>query len=64
MFGIEVGFYALGFLTCLALIAVIEEVNDKDKKAKRELRKRHRKALAEQKIDTNFGHCGWRCVSN
>lgn len=53
MFGIEVSFYALGFLTCLALIAVIEEVNDKDKKAKRELRKRHRKALAEQKIDTN-----------
>lgn len=53
MFGIEVAFYALGFLTCLGLIAVIEEVNDKDKKAKRELRRRHRKALAEQKIDTN-----------
>ena len=53
MFGIEVAFYALGFLTCLGLIAIIEEVNDKDKKAKRELRKRHRKALAEQTIDTN-----------
>lgn len=53
MFGIEVSFYFLGFLTCLGLIAIIEEVNDKDKKAKRELRRRHRKALAEQKIDTN-----------
>lgn len=53
MFGIEISFYALGFLTCLGLIAIIEEVNDKDKKAKRELRRRHRKALAEQKIDTN-----------
>lgn len=53
MFGIEISFYALGFLTCLGLITIIEEVNDKDKKAKRELRRRHRKALAEQKIDTN-----------
>lgn len=53
MFGIEISFYALGFLTCLALIAVIEEVNDKDRKAKRELRRKHRRALAEQKIDTN-----------
>ena len=53
MFGIEVAFYALGFLTCLGLIAIIEEVNDKDKKAKRELRRRHRRALAEQKIDSN-----------
>ena len=53
MFGIEVGFYFLGFLTCLILIAVIEEVNDKDKKNKRELKKRYRKMLKEQKIDSN-----------
>ena len=53
MFGIEVSFYFLGFLTCLALIAVIEEVNDKDKKNKKELKRRHRRALAEQKIDNN-----------
>lgn len=53
MFGIEISFYALGFLTCLALIAVIEEVNDKDRENKKELKRRHRKALAEQKIDTN-----------
>ena len=53
MFGIEVAFYALGFLTCLALIAVIEEVNDKDRENKKELRRKHRRALAEQKIDNN-----------
>ena len=53
MFGLEVAFYALGFLTCLGLIAVIEEVNDKDRKNKRELRRKHRRALAEQTIDDN-----------
>lgn len=53
MFGIEVSFYFLGFLTCLALIAIIEEVNDKEKKNKKELKRRYRKALAEQTIDTN-----------
>lgn len=53
MFGIEVAFYALGFLTCLGLIAVVEEVNDKDKKNKKELRRKHREALKEQTIDDN-----------
>lgn len=53
MFGIEVAFYALGFLTCLGLIAIIEEVNDKDKKNKKELRRKHREALKEQTIDNN-----------
>lgn len=53
MFGIEVGFYFLGFLTCLILIAVIEEVNDKDKKNKKELKRRYRKMLREQKIISN-----------
>jgi hypothetical protein len=53
MFGIEVAFYALGFLTCLALIAIITEVNDKDKKNKKELRKTYRNALAEQKVEDN-----------
>ena len=53
MFGIEVAFYALGFLTCLALIAIIEEVNDKDKKNKRELKRKYRRMLKEQKIDNN-----------
>ena len=53
MFGIEVAFYALGFLTCLGLIAIIEEVNDKDKKNKRELKRKYRRMLKEQKIDNN-----------
>lgn len=53
MFGIEVAFYALGFLTCLGLIAIIEEVNDKDRENKKELRRKHREALKEQKIDDN-----------
>jgi hypothetical protein len=53
MLGIEVAFYALGFLTCLGLIAVVEEVNDKDRENKKELRRKHRRALAEQKIDEN-----------
>ena len=53
MFGIEVAFYALGFLTCLALIAIITEVNDKDKKNKKELRKNYREQLTEQKVEDN-----------
>ena len=53
MLGIEVAFYALGFLTCLGLIAVVEEVNDKDRENKKELRRKHREALKEQKIDNN-----------
>ena len=47
MLGIEIGFYFLGFVTCLGLIAVIFEVNDKDHKHKRELRK-VRKELEKQ----------------
>lgn len=53
MFGIEIAFYALGFLTCLALIAIITEVNDKDKKNKKELRKTYREQLTEQTIEDN-----------
>jgi hypothetical protein len=53
MFGIEIAFYALGFLTCLALIAIITEVNDKDKKNKKELRKNYREQLTEQKVEDN-----------
>jgi hypothetical protein len=53
MFGIEIAFYALGFLTCLALIAIITEVNDREKSNKKELRKTYRNALAEQKVEDN-----------
>lgn len=53
MFGIEVAFYALGFLTCLALIAIITEVNDREKSNKKELRKTYREQLTEQKVEDN-----------
>ena len=53
MFGIEVAFYFIGFLSCLVLITIIEEVNDKDKRQKKELRKKYRRYLKEQQIETN-----------
>ena len=53
MLGIEIAFYALGFVTCLALIAIITEVNDKDKSNKKELRKNYREQLTEQTIEDN-----------
>ena len=53
MFGIEVAFYALGFISCLILIAIVEEVNDKDKRQKKELKRKYRKMLKEQTIETN-----------
>ena len=53
MLGIEVSFYFLGFLTCLFLIAIIEEVNDKDKSKKRELKRKYRTMLKQQKIESN-----------
>ena len=53
MLGIEIAFYALGFLTCLALIAIITEVNDREKSNKKELRKTYREQLTEQTIEDN-----------
>lgn len=54
MFGIEVAFYFLGFVTCLILIAIITEVNDKDKKNKKEIKRNYRKALKEQEEEQNY----------
>lgn len=53
MFGIEVSFYALGFVSCLLLITIIEEVNDKDKSNKRALKRKYRAMLKKQQIETN-----------
>lgn len=53
MFGIEISFYAIGFLTCLFLIAIIVEVNDKDRKNKRELRRMKRELEKQVLIVTN-----------
>ena len=33
--GIELGFYALGFVTCLLLIAIITEVLDREERAQK-----------------------------
>lgn len=54
MFGIEVAFYVLGFITCLFLLAVITEINDRDKKNKKELKKTYREALKEQEEEQNY----------
>ena len=54
MFGIEVAFYALGFLTCLALIAIITEVNDREKSNKKEIKRNYRNALKEQEEEQNY----------
>lgn len=54
MFGIEIAFYALGFVTCLFLLAVITEVNDRDKKNKKELKKSYRNALKEQEEEKQY----------
>lgn len=54
MFGIEVAFYFLGFVTCLILIAIITEINDKDKKNKKEIKRNYRNALKEQEDEQNY----------
>lgn len=54
MFGIEVAFYALGFLTCLVLIAIITEVNDREKTNKKEIKRNYRNALKEQEEEQNY----------
>lgn len=54
MFGIEVAFYFLGFVTCLFLLAVITEVNDKDKKNKKEIKRNYRNALKEQEEEKQY----------
>jgi hypothetical protein len=48
---IEAIFYAIGFLSCLLLLTVIVEVNDKDKKAKKRLRQSYRTQLNEQALE-------------
>ena len=53
MFGIEVGFYALGFVSCLLIITIIEEVNDKDKTNKKALKRKYRAMLKKQQIESN-----------
>lgn len=51
MFGIEVAFYFLGFVTCLLLIFIITEVNEKDKKNRKEIKRQYRTQLEEQELE-------------
>lgn len=53
MLSIEVIFYFIGFLTCLALIAIIMEVNESDREKKKELKQSYRNQLKEQQIEQN-----------
>lgn len=53
MFGIELAFFTLGFLTCLGLLAIITEVIDREKKQEKDLKKNYRKQLTEQTIEEN-----------
>lgn len=53
MFGIEVAFFAIGFLTCFVLLTIVTEVTSKEKENKRELRRKYRRMLDIQTIETN-----------
>ena len=53
MFGIEVAFYFIGFFTCLIIMTVITEVNESDRKKKKELKQNYRNQLTEQIIEDN-----------
>ena len=53
MFGIELGFFAIGFLTCFVLLTIVTEVTTKEKENKRALRRKYRRMLDKQAIETN-----------
>lgn len=44
----EIIFYAIGFVSCLLFMAIVVEVNEKDRKNKRALRRSYRTQLDEQ----------------
>lgn len=53
MFGIEVSFFAIGFLTCFVLLTIVTEVTTKEKENKRALRRKYRRMLDKQTIENN-----------
>lgn len=53
MFGLEVSFYALGFLTCLGLLTVIVEVLDREEKAQKKSKELTKEIKRQLKIKTN-----------
>lgn len=53
MLGIEISFYFIGFLTCLLLVTIIEEVIDKDNKLQRKSKRMNYEIKKQIKIKTN-----------
>lgn len=53
MFGTEVAFFAIGFLACFVLLTIVTEVTTKEKENKRALRRKYRRMLDKQTIETN-----------
>lgn len=53
MFGLEVAFFAIGFLTCFVLLTIVTEVTTKEKENKKELRRKYRRMLDIQTIELN-----------
>lgn len=48
---IYVTYYFLGFVTCLLLLTIIVEVNDREKKNKKERKRNYRRQIMEQEIE-------------
>ena len=53
MLGIEISVYFIGFLTCLLLVTIIEEVIDKDNKLQRKSKRMNYEIKKQIKIKTN-----------
>lgn len=53
MFGIEVSFYALGFLTCLGLLTIIVEVLDREEKLQKRSKELTKEIKRQIKIKNN-----------
>lgn len=53
MFGIEVSFYALGFLTCLGLLTIIVEVFDREEKLQKRSKELTKEIKRQIKIKNN-----------
>lgn len=53
MFGIEISFYALGFLTCLGLLTIIVEVLDREEKLQKRSKELTKEIKRQLKIKTN-----------
>lgn len=48
---IYAAYYFLGFASCLLLLTIIVEVNDREKKNKKERKRNYRRQIMEQEIE-------------